>query len=150
MGWFITVIGFRLLASDLPERFELDVGMEGRRGSGPKLPCEPFAIFEDGAITEVVADAKGAANVFFTFESIEDTIAYDDWSFSSSSAKGLVDVRLVTSSNFELLRDLVEAVLLGIGRGVIDFGESIARGSVVKFVSSDQSMRGVSEVETVA
>ena len=104
-------IGFRLLASDLLEMLEFDAGMEGRRGSWLKLCCEPFVVFADGPITEVVAEAKGAASVFFTFERSEETIAYEDWSFSSSSAKGLVDVRLVTSSSLELLRDLVEAVL---------------------------------------
>lgn len=107
----MTVIGFRLLASDLLDTLELEVGIAGRRGSWAELCRDPFVVLEDGAITEVVAEARGAANVFFTLDSKEDTIAYEDWSFSSSSAKGLVDVSEVTSSNFELLRDLVEAVL---------------------------------------
>lgn len=120
----MTVIGFRLLASDLFDTVELEVGIGGRRGSWAELCREPFVVLEDGAITEVVAEARGAANVFFTLENKEETIAYEDWSFSSSSAKGLVDVREVTSSNFELLRDLVEAVLPRDGWGVT-FGDSI-------------------------
>ena len=52
-----------------------------------------------------------------TLESSEDMMAYDDWSFSSSSEKGLKDVRLVTSSSFELLRDLDEAALPMYGLG---------------------------------
>lgn len=117
-------MGFRLLASDLLDTLELEVGIEGRRGSGAELWKELFVVFEDGAVTEVVAEARGAANVFFTLENREETIAYEDWSFSSSSAKGLVDVREVTSSNFELLRDLVDAVLPRDGWGVT-FGDSI-------------------------
>ena len=50
-------------------------------------------------------------------ENRDDTIAYDDWSFSSSSEKGLTEVRLVTSSSFELLRDLDEAALPMCGLG---------------------------------
>ena len=58
--------------------FELEDGMDGRRGSGPEVLWGPLTVIEDGTMTEVVAEARGAANVFFTFENIEDTIAYED------------------------------------------------------------------------
>ncbi len=50
--------------------------------------------------------------MFLTFENKEETRAYEDWSCSSSSEKGLNDVRLVTSSTIlVLLRDLDEEAL---------------------------------------
>jgi hypothetical protein len=53
------------------------------------------------------AEDMGAAKVFFIRENIDVTMVYEDWSFSSSSEKGLKEVKLVTSSaNFVLLRDL--------------------------------------------
>ena len=80
---------------------------------------------EDGAAEAADPEDKGAASVFFTLENIEETMAYDEFSFSSSSEKGLNVVRLVTSSSLELLRDLVETVLACGGFGEIDFGESM-------------------------
>ena len=63
-------------------------------------------------MVEGAADDRGAESVFLTLENKEDTRAYEDWSCSSSSEKGLKDVRLVTSSTiFVLLRDLDEGAL---------------------------------------
>lgn len=132
-GWFTTGMGFRLSAVDLLETFDVDVGIEGRRGSGPALVCELLALLEDGAVVGAVAEDNGAARVFFTFEKIEETMAYDEWSFSSSSEKGLKDVRLATSSSFELLRDRVlGAALASDGLSGVDFGESIVQDPVIK------------------
>jgi hypothetical protein len=72
-------------------------------------------------LPEATAD-KGAARLFFTRENRDDTSVYEDWSFSSSSEKGLKDVKLVTSSSLVLLRDLpdneeVEGPLIELGTG---------------------------------
>jgi hypothetical protein len=56
-------------------------------------------------LPEATAD-KGAARLFFIRENSDVTSVYEDWSFSSSSEKGLKDVKLVTSSSLVLLRDL--------------------------------------------
>ena len=62
----------------------------------------------DAAATAV---DSGAANELRTLEKSEDTSVYDD-SCSSSSEKGLKEVRLVTSSTIlVLLRDLEEGAL---------------------------------------
>lgn len=53
--------------------------------------------------------AKVGAKVFLTRESREVTRAYEDWSFSSSSEKGLNEVRPVASSSLWRLVLDVEA-----------------------------------------
>lgn len=123
--------GFLRSAVDILDIFELEAGMVGLLSSGPVPCCGAAALFEEGAGVEEVAEVKGAAKVFFTLEKIEETMAYEELSCSSSSANGLYEVRLVTSSSFELLRDLVEAVLPSGGLGVKDFGESIITGPVI-------------------
>ena len=62
------------------------------------------------------AEDNGAASVLLTLDMREDMRAYDDWSFSSSSEKGLNDVRLAMSSALVLLRDLVDGPLPVCGR----------------------------------
>jgi hypothetical protein len=58
-----------------------------------------------GELPEATAD-KGAARLFFIRENREVTSVYEDWSFSSSSEKGLKEVKLARSSSFVvLLRD---------------------------------------------
>ena len=110
----------------------MEVGIDGRRGSGPELLWETVVLFEDGAVVAVEAEDRGAASVFFTLENIEETMAYEELSFSSSSEKGLNDVRLVTSSSLELLRDLVETVLAYGGFGEIGVGDSIEEDPGIK------------------
>ena len=51
-----------------------------------------------GDAAAATADERGAERVFFMRENIDVTRVYEDWSFSSSSAKGLKEVRLVISS----------------------------------------------------
>jgi hypothetical protein len=60
-------------------------------------------------LLDATADDSGEDRVFFIREKMEVTRVYEDWSFSSSSEKGLKEVRpgLVRSSaSFVLLRDL--------------------------------------------
>jgi hypothetical protein len=78
-----------------------------------------FGALLDAALA--VTDASGADRVFFILEKMEVT---KDWSFSSSSEKGLNEVKLVRSSgaSLVLLRDLV---LLKVVREGED-GDSIA------------------------
>jgi hypothetical protein len=63
----------------------------------------PFGLV---VVPEAAATAEErGARVFFTLEKMDVTRAYEDW--SSSSVKGLKDVRLVISSaSFVSLRDL--------------------------------------------
>ena len=68
-----------------------------------------LALSDTGAVVAAAAEARGTENVFLTFEKREETKAYDDWSCSSSSENGLKDVKLMTSSNLLLLRDLEDA-----------------------------------------
>ena len=58
-------------------------------------------MLDDGWILDVVptAEDSGADRVFFILEKMEVTRVYDDWSFSSSSEKGLKEVRLITSED---------------------------------------------------
>ena len=66
-----------------------------------------------GDAAAATADERGAERVFFMRENIDVTRVYEDWSFSSSSAKGLKEVRLVISSvSLELLLDLDSDVWL--------------------------------------
>lgn len=66
------------------------------------------------------AEDKGADRLFRTLEKREVTRVYEDWSFSSSSAKGLNEVKLVTSStslSLVLFLELAESPLVLSGTG---------------------------------
>lgn len=88
-----------------------------------------------------VVEDNGADNVFLTLEKMEDTSAYDDWSFSSSSENGLNEVRLVISSSLLLLRDLEEEPLPRLGLEDISVSMSVG-GGFVRFV---QDMEEIEE-----
>lgn len=78
-----------------------------------------------GVLLDAAAtDASGADKVFFILEKMEVT---KDWSFSSSSEKGLKEVKLVRSSvvSFVLLLDLVDWVLKVPRTGEETCGDSI-------------------------
>ena len=107
----------------------------GKDGPGPvcdgrlaSLPC-PDTL--DGPTVEVAlavvdtADDKGAKE-FFIRENKLVTRVYPDWSFSSSSANGLKDVRLETSSSFALLLLLEDWPLIGPIKGEVTSGDSMA------------------------
>ena len=76
------------------------------------------------------ADDSGAARLFFMRENKDVTSVYEDWSFSSSSEKGLKEVKLVTSStSLVLLRDLEDGTLgLNAGNAGETTCESITDG----------------------
>jgi len=88
------------------------IELEGRRRSTTGLLEGPTGLTAGAPDAAETAEERGAVNVLFTFEIREDTSAYDDRSFSSSSEKGLNDVKLVTSpASLVLLRDLDEGPL---------------------------------------
>lgn len=106
----------------MADALEIEWGIDGRLCSTVVMAGVVLCVVVGGVkvVVAVVADAdRGPDRLFFTLENSEVTIAYEDWSFSSSSAKGLKDVRLVTSSSFELLRDLEDAALPNGGFGDI-------------------------------
>lgn len=77
------------------EPLELAALKDGRRCSGGGAGWLTVAA---GVLLVAVDVVRGAAKVFLTFEKREVTRAYDEYSFSSSSANGLEVVRLVMSS----------------------------------------------------
>lgn len=77
----------------------------------------------------VVLD-KGAANVFFIREKRDVTMVYEDWSCSSSSEKGLKEVRLVISS-LVLPFDRDDCAVNDPVSGGVELGESMSVGQRV-------------------
>jgi hypothetical protein len=97
----------------------------GRLGSAAALFALEVVLAVTADATETAED-RGAVRVFFIREKRAVTRVYDDWSFSSSSEKGLKEVKLVTSSTIlVLLRDLDECPANGLGTGEDSGGSSM-------------------------
>ena len=128
LGW-LTFRGCGRSGTTLGDAFETEWGIDGRLASMLVITGARAWLVSGGLRVVPTAAAaaaeSGAEKVFLTLESRDETIAYEDWSFSSSSSNGLKEVRLVTSSSFELLRDLDDAALPNGGCGDIGCGDSI-------------------------